>query len=58
MSIASHLKNLQQKHQQLKKFIKTTYNNFYNDTEVKILKKQKLLLKEKIQQLSQAEILK
>ncbi len=47
----NHVQSLQQKHHNLKQTIKNATSTFQDDTEIKTLKKQKLLLKEKIQQL-------
>ena len=51
----NHFQNLQQKHYNLDETIKTATSTFQDDTEIKALKKQKLLLKEKIQRLQAIE---
>jgi hypothetical protein len=51
----NHFQNLQQKHHNLDETIKTATSTFQDDTEIKTLKKQKLLLKEKIQRFQAIE---
>ncbi len=48
MSRSSHLTTLKEKHNQLKNSIMIAAGHFGNDLTVKALKKQKLILKEKI----------
>ena len=48
MKELAHLRALKQKHVELKRVIKTANDNFHNEVTIKKLKKQKLLLKEKI----------
>lgn len=49
MSISSYLSSLKQKHTNFKKVIKgAIINHIYDESAVKDLKKQKLLIKEKI----------
>lgn len=56
MSIQSHVNKLKQKHQQLKEVLKSYAANFRNDSiRITELKKQKLLLKEKIYHLETSE---
>ena len=49
MSLDNHIQALKTQHQELKRKIRVAYLELKDDTEVKALKKQKLLLKEKIQ---------
>ena len=49
----SHIKSLKQKHSQLEISIKSANDNHLDDITVNSLKKQKLLLKEKISRLEQ-----
>jgi len=49
----SHIDSLKQKHIQLEKTIKSANDNHLEDTTINTLKKQKLLLKEKITKLEQ-----
>ena len=55
MSISNHLESLRQKHLKLDEMLKEALLQFENDYEVTQIKKQKLLLKEKIQHLEIAE---
>lgn len=54
MKEVAYLKALKQKHIELKKVIKIANDNFQDEAKVKKLKKQKLLLKEKIADIEQA----
>lgn len=49
----SHIKSLKQKHSQLEISIKSANDNHFDNITVNALKKQKLLLKEKISRLEQ-----
>ena len=49
----SHIDSLKQKHNKLKKTIKSTNDNHLENLTINKLKKQKLLLKEKITKLEQ-----
>lgn len=52
MSISSYLSSLKQKHTDFKKAINSAIiNHIYDESAVKDLKKQKLLIKEKITQI-------
>ena len=51
MTIINYFQNLKFKHQKLGEQIKSGRIKLYNDTEITALKKQKLLLKEKIDRL-------
>ena len=49
----SHINSLKQKHSQLEIFIKSANDNHLDNITISALKKQKLLLKEKISRLEQ-----
>jgi hypothetical protein len=49
MSLNNHIKALKIQHQELKRKIRIAYLSFKDDAEIQLLKKKKLLLKEKIQ---------
>jgi hypothetical protein len=53
MSIESHIQTLKQKHLELKNSIKNVNDNLTNEQAVKNLKKQKLIIKERIIQLEE-----
>ena len=55
MSMNNHLESLKQKHLKLDKMLKQALLKFENDYEVTQIKKQKLLLKEKIHHLETAD---
>lgn len=48
MHLINHLRNLQQRHYDLQQLINTEFLHFQDDTKIRHLKKQKLMLKEKI----------
>ncbi|MDR0296980.1 MAG: DUF465 domain-containing protein [Rickettsia sp.] len=48
MSIMSHIQNLQKKHDDLQRLINAAFLHLQDDTKIKQLKKQKLMLKDKI----------
>ncbi|MCC8371360.1 MAG: DUF465 domain-containing protein [Rickettsia endosymbiont of Pseudomimeciton antennatum] len=48
MNIMSHIQNLQKKHDDLQILINTAFLHLQDDTKIKQLKKQKLMLKDKI----------
>ncbi len=54
MKVNNHIQNLQQRHDNLQKTVDTEFLHFQDDTKIKDLKKQKLLLKDKIVLLHQA----
>jgi len=51
MSINNHLANLKQKHANLDKTLKNAISQLRNDNDITNIKKQKLLIKEKIERL-------
>ncbi len=53
LSMKSHINSLKQKHSQLEISIKSANDNHLDDITINTLKKQKLLLKEKISRLEQ-----
>jgi hypothetical protein len=50
----SHINNLKQKHAKLKMSIKSANDHHFNGLEINALKKEKLLIKEKICKLEQS----
>ncbi|MCC8417044.1 MAG: DUF465 domain-containing protein [Rickettsia endosymbiont of Bryobia graminum] len=48
MNLANHMQKLQKKHNDLQKFINYAFLHFQDDIKIKQLKKQKLILKDKI----------
>ncbi len=55
LSMKSHINTLKQKHTQLENSIKSANDNHLDDITINALKKQKLLLKEKINRLEKQE---
>ncbi|XVN42411.1 MAG: hypothetical protein RCG15_07315 [Candidatus Rickettsia vulgarisii] len=48
MNLANHIQKLQKKHDDLQEFIKYAFLHFQDDIKIKQLKKQKLILKDRI----------
>ncbi|WP_375319213.1 DUF465 domain-containing protein [Candidatus Tisiphia endosymbiont of Oplodontha viridula] len=48
MNIKNHIKSLQKKHDDLQRLINAAFLHFQDDIKIKQLKKQKLMLKDKI----------
>ena len=55
MSMSNHIESLKQKHLKLDEMLKEALLKFENDYEITEIKKQKLLLKEKIMHLETEE---
>ncbi|HJD57505.1 MULTISPECIES: DUF465 domain-containing protein [unclassified Candidatus Tisiphia] len=48
MNINNHIQSLQKKHDDLQRLINAAFSHLHDDTKIKQLKKQKLMLKDKI----------